>query len=226
MSKKESSPMTAKKLLEWIVICILTLLLAIVICGLIQQFVLTPIRVQGASMSPTMRDTGDKVYVYRQSKTYKIGDVVVFYKLDSPNPIEDNDELLNPSSKKLTFSEFLRALPIIGVRINTSEEDNKSNESGYKAIIKRIVACPGDIVEFVNGELYVNGERESRFGYRFTPPGVGDDYKHTMERDEYFVMGDNRGNSTDSEDYGPIKKSMIYGKAVLLITSGKWKTDF
>lgn len=231
MSKKESAPMTPKKLLELIVIVILILLLAIVICGLIQQFVITPIRVSGGSMSPTIRDSGDKVYVYRLAKTYKIGDVIVFYKLDSNNDdprydIENNDESKNPSSKKLTFTEFLQALPIIGVRINTSDEANNSGESGYKAIIKRIVACPGDTVEFVDGELYVNGERETRFGYRFTPPAVGNDYKHTMQKDEYFVLGDNRGNSTDSEDYGPINKNMIYGKAVLLSTGGKWKTDF
>lgn len=226
MSKKESTPMTPKKLLELIVICILTLLLAIVICGLIQQFVITPIRVEGASMNPTIQSSGDKVYVYRRAKTYKIGDVIVFYKTDSNNPAEENDESKNPSSKKITFSEFLRALPIIGVRINTSEEENKSGENEYKAIIKRIVACPGDVVEFVNGELYVNGEKENRFTYTFQEPGVGKDYKHTLERDEYFVLGDNRGNSTDSEDYGPIKASMIYGKAVLLITNGKWKTDF
>lgn len=231
MSKKESAPMTPRKMLEMLIIIILVVLLAIVICGLIQQFVITPIKVSGASMSPTIRDSGDKVYVYRLAKTYKIGDVIVFYKLDSNNgdlkgDIENNDESKNPSSKKVTFSEFLRALPLIGVRINTSEDATETNDVGYKAIIKRIVACPGDTVEFVGGELYVNGERETRFGWRFTPPGVGEDYKRTMQKDEYFVLGDNRGNSTDSEDYGPIQKSMIYGKAVLLSTGGKWKTDF
>ncbi len=231
MSKKESEPMTGKKLLVGIISFILVILLAIVICGLIQQFVITPIKVSGASMAPTIRDSGDKVYVYRLAKDYKIGDVIVFYKLDSnsdnlKSDIENNDESKNPSSKKITFSEFLRALPIIGVRINTSEDTSETAEAGYKAIIKRIVACPGDTVEFVDGELYVNGTRESRFGFKFTPPGVGEDYKHTMQQDEYFVLGDNRGNSTDSEDYGPIHKSMIYGKAVVLFTDGKMKTDF
>lgn len=222
MSKKESTPMTPKKLLEWIVILILILLLAIIICGLIQQFVITPIRVEGGSMYPTINETGDKVYVYRKTKTYKIGDVIVFYKLDS-NPIENNDESKNPSSKKVTFSEFLRALPIIGVRINTSEENVNAGEAEYKAIIKRIVACPGDTVEFVNGELYINNEKNYEYS---SSPGVGDNYKHTMERDEYFVLGDNREHSNDSEDYGPIKKSMIYGKAVLLIKNGRMKLDF
>lgn len=233
MGKKESEPMTSKRLLELIVTLVLLLILAIVICGLIQQFVITQIRVSGLSMSPTIRESGDKVFVYRLAKKYKIGDVVVFYKYESGSnnlreDIELNDESKNPSSKKTTFTDFLRALPIIGVKINTTEESPEmDNPSGhYKAIIKRIVACPGDTVEFVNGELYVNGERETRFSWNFVSVGVGNNYKHTMERDEYFVMGDNRGNSTDSEDYGPIKASMIYGKAVLLKTDGKLKTDF
>lgn len=221
MAKKEDSPMTPKKLFIIIVEIILVFMLALVIVGLLQQFVIAPIRVSGSSMAPTIRDSGDKVYVYRKAKEYNIGDVVVFYK-----PIQgENDESLNPSSKKTSFTDFLRALPIVGSRIHANEADNEET-GGYKAIIKRIVACPGDTVSFVNGELYVNGDKETRFAYKFNTVGVGDNYQHTMQKDEYFVMGDNRGDSIDSEDYGPIHLNMIYGKAVLLITDGEPKVDF
>lgn len=221
MGKSDDSPMTPKKLFIIIVEVVLVFMLAIIIVGVVQQFLIAPIRVSGSSMAPTIRDSGDKVYVYRAIKNYKIGDVIVFYKPESGV----NDESLNPSSKKTTFTEFLRALPIIGSRISTSDEVESSG-SGYKAIIKRIVACPGDTVCFVDGYLYVNGNVEERFIYKWTSVGVGDNYSHTLGKDEYFVLGDNRSNSIDSEDYGPINVSMIYGKAVLLITDGKFKTSF
>lgn len=221
MAKKEDSPMTPKKLLILIVEIILVFMLALIIVGLLQQFVIAPIRVSGSSMAPTIRASGDKVYVYRKAKDYEIGDVIVFYK-----PIEgENDVKLNPSSKKTSFTDFLRALPIVGSRIHANESDTEGN-GGYKAIIKRIVACPGDTVSFVNGELYVNGDKETRFAYKFATVGVGENYQHTMQKGEYFVLGDNRGDSIDSEDYGPIQQNMIYGKVVVLITDGKFKTDF
>ncbi len=220
MSKQDDAPMTPKRLFVIIIELVLVFMLALVLVGVVQQFLICPIRVSGSSMTPTIRESGDKVYVLRVGNNYKIGDVIVFYK---PNSGE-NDEDLNPSSKKTTLTDFLRGLPIIGSRIHA--DDNEDSSSGYKAIIKRIVACPGDRVEFIDGYLYVNGERETRFGYKFTHVGVGDDYAHTMEKGEYFVMGDNRENSTDSEDYGPIQESMIYGKAVLLITNGEYKTSF
>ncbi len=223
MSKQEDAPMTPKRLFVIVIELILVFMLALVLVGVVQQFLICPIRVSGGSMMPTIRESGDKVYVLRVAKEYNIGDVIVFYK---PNSGE-NDETLNPSSKQTTLTDFLRGLPIIGSRIHADEDSEGNN--GYKAIIKRIVACPGDRVEFIDGYLYVNGDRETRFGYKFPHVGVGDNnghYAHTMEKGEYFVMGDNREDSIDSEDYGPIQESMIYGKAVLLITNGEYKTKF
>lgn len=221
MAKNDDAPMTPRKLFIIIIEVILVFMIALVLVGAIQQFVITPIRVSGSSMAPTIRESGDKVYVYRCVKQYEIGDVVVFYK-----PISgENDETTNPSSRKTTFTDFLQGLPIVGKKIHASESDTDSTGK-YKAIIKRIVACPGDTVSFVNGELYVNGDKETRFAYKYNTVGVGDNYQHTMEKGEYFILGDNRGDSIDSEDYGPIQQSMIYGKVVLLITDGKYKTNF
>lgn len=212
---------TPKKLLVLIVELILMFILAVVIVGVLRQFVITPFGVSGASMSPTFRESGDKVFVYRQAKNLKKGDVVVFYR---PPFGEDNDEDLNPASKKVTFSDFMRNLPILGVTTSVSDEDEKSDS--YVAIIKRIVACPGDTVSFVHGELYVNNQKEETYVFTWTPPKIGNGYTHTMQEDEYFVLGDNRGNSIDSEDYGPIKRSQIVGRVVLASSGGKLKTNF
>ena len=208
---------TPQKLFILIVELVLLFLMAVVSVGLIRQYVISSMNVSGPSMAPTLKESGDKVYVYRQGKIER-GDVIIFYR---PPHGEVNDESLNPASRKVSFSDFMRSLPIIGEGINVTEDGD-----GYVAIVKRVVACPGDTVKFVNGELYVENVKEERFVFKWASPGVGDHYVHTMQEDEYFVLGDNRGNSTDSEDYGPIKKSQIYGKVVMIKSGSKYKTNF
>ena len=84
---------------------------------------------------------------------------------------------------------------------------------GWTNFVKRVVAVPGDIIEMVNGVLFVNGvqvENPEKMGSATTT-----NYPRTqLGEDEYFVMGDNRGNSHDSRasDVGPISRSAIMGK--------------
>ncbi|MGM9835066.1 MAG: signal peptidase I [Bacilli bacterium] len=75
-------------------------------------------------------------------------------------------------------------------------------------LIKRIIALPGEKIEVVNNELYINDEFvEDNYGdgvtKDFGPIELGDN--------EYFVMGDNREDSTDSRILGPIKEEKIMG---------------
>lgn len=74
--------------------------------------------------------------------------------------------------------------------------------------IKRIIGLPKEDVEYKNGILYINGkETEENFGY-----GETNDFKDYCAKDEYFVLGDNRGNSEDSRMLGCISKDKIEGK--------------
>jgi len=85
--------------------------------------------------------------------------------------------------------------------------------------IKRIIGVPGDEVMIKDGKIYVNGELLNESAY--LDPSVitnGGSYLHEgqtikLNEDEYFVCGDNRSNSSDSRDFGPIKKTAIKGKA-------------
>ena len=81
-------------------------------------------------------------------------------------------------------------------------------------IIKRVVGLPGETFQINgSGEIYVNGEKlEENYGKEtIEDAGVAADPIILGEK-QYFVLGDNRNNSTDSRIIGPIDKSEIIGK--------------
>lgn len=80
-------------------------------------------------------------------------------------------------------------------------------------IIKRVIALPNETIEYKNNILYINGKKV-RDKYNAT---VEEDFKITLGKDEYFVMGDNRDDSLDSRIIGPIKKNDILGSSNLII---------
>lgn len=87
-------------------------------------------------------------------------------------------------------------------------------------LIKRIVGMPGETVQVIDGNVYVNGYvLEDNYGNAvMTDPGLAAD-PVVLKEDEYFVLGDNRNNSTDSrfESVGNIHRSEIIGQAWLRV---------
>ena len=89
--------------------------------------------------------------------------------------------------------------------------------------IKRIIGLPGETVQIMDdGSIYINGEKlEENYGMEVIKPETIGRAAEPIELgdDEYFVMGDNRNNSSDSrtEVVGNIHRKDIIGRAWLLI---------
>lgn len=120
--------------------------------------------------------------------------------------LESNDKMfINKVTYK--FNEPERGDIIV---FNSTLKDAEGNN---KSLIKRIVGIPGDHVYIRDGRVFINGklQEESYLDSKYTKGYID----ITLEKDKYFVMGDNRSVSRDSRDktLGPIDKSDIVGKA-------------
>jgi signal peptidase I len=79
--------------------------------------------------------------------------------------------------------------------------------------IKRVIGLPGDSINISNGQVSVNGKVISE-PYIAAPPAYR--YSVTVPPDSLFVLGDNRNNSSDSHNWGPLPMNDIVGRADLV----------
>ena len=153
------------------------ILFSVVASFLIITFLYQPVRVEGTSMQPELRDQ-DRLFINKFAYHFENisrGDVVVFhYPLD-------------PS----------------------------------KSYIKRVIALPGDTLSIDEGRVFVNGKRVAE---PYVPKRYRDGRsvpEMVVPPHEYFVMGDHRSISSDSRDFGPVERNLIYGKAAFVY----WPAD-
>lgn len=91
--------------------------------------------------------------------------------------------------------------------------------SGHGFDVKRIIGTPDESVYISHGKVYVDGTILNEPYIPLKMRTFAYDSKHEDEfwclaPDEYFVMGDNRGNSCDSRSFGAIKRNAILGRVI------------
>lgn len=183
-----------RTLLEDILGFIKVFVVSAIVILLFVNFVAHPVRVDGRSMYPTLKD-GEFGFT-------NVGGVLL-------NGVERGD-----------------------IVVVTMEEEGQKTHW-----VKRVIGLPGDTVSCVNDVVYINGKvldetkyidpdyRQSlvdKFGYFNKVPNADNtnvvDFEEVkLGDDEYYVMGDNRPYSKDSRYVGPVKKSQIFAKKMLVL---------
>ena len=134
---------------------------------------------------------------------------------DSMVPSFIDKEFLLTDKITYRFKEPMRGDVVV---FHAPEEAPCDDEEGCD-YIKRIIGMPGDTVEIREGYVYVNQKKlnESYLpdSYRTLPGRFTRKGPVVLHDDEFMVMGDNRGRSSDSREWGPIPSRAIVGRTFL-----------
>lgn len=173
-----------------------TLLLTAVIFLLVRA-VVQNFKVEGRSMEPTLQDG-----------QYLLVNKALYWHLDSsllntvfPGIVADRSSV--EDGAVYMFGEPRRGEIVVFRFPRDPSRD----------FIKRVIAVPGDLVEIRRGQVYVN----NRFideAY-INENGTYSWGPERIQTGRYFVLGDNRNNSSDSHVWGPVPRDNIIGKAWL-----------
>lgn len=156
------------------------------------------------------KKTVKKNYVKEILPYFIIIVVVVFIKVFIVSPIRVNGASMNPTLN----NKDIMLLDEISYRFNDIQRfDIVVVKKDSEYLIKRVIGLPGEEISYQDDKLYINGKY------------LKEDYKRkeTMDfttklgKDEYFIMGDNRVNSTDSRILGPVTRDEIMGKTSLTL---------
>lgn len=189
----------------------------IIVSLLLQNFVISTFKVSGDSMTPTLQHN-------QSMMMYKLGtpnrfDVIV---LESPDEVYEHDE--NGEIKKDWFGNRIRRLYIkrvIGLPGDTLEyRNNELYINGQKYEEPYLNALHRQFV----GQYIADSTLEEYMAYaRSVIPTLPQENTTLVEKNGvkvipegfYFVLGDNRLYSKDSQEYGLVNKNLIKGVVVL-----------
>ena len=134
---------------------------------------------------------------------------------DSMYPSMHNDDILVINKMNLQ-QDYIERFDIVYI----------NSEALGKRIVKRVIALPGEVVEYIDDKLYIDGQyyeepflnqdyiKEQIEKYNYV--SFTGDFKYVVE-DGLFVIGDNRINSTDSRVFGEVSFDEVFGKRGLTL---------
>ena len=98
-------------------------------------------------------------------------------------------------------------------------EEGDEDEGSFQGqtLVKRVIGLPGETVGILNGVVYINGQVLTRQDYLKEGPQPEVTIPLTLGPGQYYVMGDNRNNSDDSRNNGPISESDIRGRVLFTL---------
>jgi signal peptidase I len=175
---------------------VITVVIAVGLALLIQAFIVKPYRIPSGSMEPTLA-IGQRILANRMISHPSVGDVVVFHP---PAGADPDDATCANQNQGTGHSQAC---------------DRGTAAESSQTFIKRVVAGPGDVISIVNGNVIRNGVREKDpYIYQC---GTGPDCNFRtpikVPPGDYFMMGDNRGESDDSRFWGPVPDKWVIGVA-------------
>ena len=202
----EETKAKMKDIFEWIY-CIV---IAVVLALLIRYYVGTPTIVKQSSMYPTFKQNERLILnrIYRTKKTVpQRGEVITFESPSLSYVDPSNADLNNPTAEYENehngwFSKFVYNVL----------------EIGKTSYIKRVIGLPGEHVQIKDGKVYINGEEleENYLSKNVVTESTDGAFTDlVVPEGTVFVMGDNRGASSDSRRFGCIPYDKIESKVCL-----------
>ena len=202
----EETKAKMKDIFEWIY-CIV---IAVVLALLIRYYVGTPTIVKQSSMYTTFKQNERLILnrIYRTKKTVpQRGEVITFESPSLSYVDPSNANLNNPTAEYENehngwFSKFVYNVL----------------EIGKTSYIKRVMGLPGEHVQIKDGKVYINGEEleENYLSENVVTESTDGAFTDlVVPEGTVFVMGDNRGASSDSRRFGCIPYDKIESKVCL-----------
>jgi signal peptidase I len=192
-SSKSKSKSATKSIVELVI----TVAVAVGLALLIQALVVKPYRIPSGSMLPTLH-IGQRVLTNRLIDHPSVGDIVVFHPPKGADPTDT---------------------PVCANRNqgpgHSQACDAPTPGESSQTFIKRVVGGPGDHIWIVGGRVIRNGVRE-KDTYIASCGGASSCTFRTpivIPPGDYFMMGDNRGDSEDSRFWGPVPDKWVIGVA-------------
>lgn len=168
------------------------ILIALVLAFIIRSFIVQAFKIPSGSMIPTLL-VGDHILVNK----FIFGPQIPFTRL-----------------RVFTLQRPKRGEVVVFLEPTERKKD----------FIKRVIGMPGETLEVINRKVHINGRPLEEDAHAFHESsryvrGLDNHGPIRIPEDCYFMMGDNRENSSDSRVWGPVPFELMKGKAFMIYWS-------